>query len=190
MPSVCAPISLQICHLFVRVPLFYAIWMWRADLSNSTWKILLGCVFFLFKFYLKKCWKNGTFGRILVLAVYYFLLKLYLKKCWKIRFCSFWSNCGFGVAFFPKIISIGRRWTAQTNGIPFLGIAFLLNFQSNWQKFWKFSFLLVESWFRWLLFSVQILLEKVLKKWHLWPNLGFGCVFSSAQILLEKVLKN
>ena len=96
--------------------------------------------------------------------------------------------------FVPKRISSGRRWAAPTDGIPFLGIAFLLNFQSNWQKFWKFSFLLVESWFRWLLFSVQILFESVVKfgNFLAFGNnlLGFGCVFSSAQILLEKVLKN
>ena len=83
MPSVCASISLQICHLFVRVPLYYAIWMWRVDLSNSTWKIPLGCVFFLFKFYLKKCWKNGTFWPNLGFGCVLFSAQILLEKVLK-----------------------------------------------------------------------------------------------------------
>ena len=92
---------------------------WKSSLRISTRIILVLVVAFSFQ---NSTWKSvekmAPFGRILVLAVYFFLLKFYLKKCWKIRFCSLWSNCGFGVAFSPKIISSGRWWTAQTDGIP------------------------------------------------------------------------
>ena len=111
MPSVCASISLQICHLFVLVPLYYAIWMWRVDLSNSAWKIPPWLCIFSVQILLEKV----------------------LKKWYLLAESWFWLCIFSAQILLETVLKI------------------------------KISKLLVESWFWLLLFPFQILLQKLLK---------------------------
>ena len=141
--------------------------------SNSTWKSVE---------------KMVPFGRILVLAVYYFLLKFYLKKCWKIRFCSFWSNSGFGVALSPKN-NINRATVNSTNRwhtAAYLFLALLFPWKSSLRISTRIILVLVVA------FSFQnstwksvetldfaafgrILVLVVAFSFQNWSILGFGC---------------
>ena len=97
--------------------------------------------------------KMAAFGGILVLAVYSFLLKFYLKKCWKIRVCSFWSNLGFGVAFFSqKEFQSGDG--EQHKQMAYLFLALLFSWKSSLRISTRRILVVV------VLFSFQILLEK------------------------------
>ena len=93
---------------------------------------------------------------------------------------SFWSNLGFGVAFFPKnninraTVNSTNRW--HTAAYLFLALLFSGNSSLIARKlkiliFTRRILVLV------VVVSFQILLEKVLKKWQLWSSLGFGCRF-------------
>ena len=170
MPSVCA-CSPFLCHLNVTGGPF------KFYLKNSTWLCIFSVQILLEKM-LKKWY---------LLAESWFWLCIIFcsnstwKSVEKLDFAAF-GRIGFGVAFSAKIISSGRRWTAQTDGIPRHTCSwhcFSWKFQSNCKKILISSFvfffsnstwksaekwqLLVESWFWLCFFLFKFYLKKCWK---------------------------
>ena len=61
--------------------------------------MVLVVVFFLFKVFLKKCSKNGSFGRVLVLVVV-FSFQVLFEKVLKMRKSKLLVESGFWLLFF------------------------------------------------------------------------------------------
>ena len=148
MPSVCA-CSPLLCHLNVTGGPF------KFYLKNSTWL----CIFSV-QILLEKVLKKWY-----LLAESWFWLCIIFcsnstwKSVEKLDFAAFGRIVVLVLPFLPKIISSGRRWTAQQmayRGIPVLGIAFPLKIQS--ENFYSY-------------------------------NLGFSCCFFFSKFYLKKCWK-
>ena len=131
----------------------------------------------------------AAFGRILVLVVVLSFQVLFEKVLKNKKNLSFWSNLGFGVAFFPKN-NINRATVNSTNRWHTAAYLFLaLLFSGNSSLIARKLKILIST--RRILvlvvvFSFQILLEKVLKKWQLLVESWFWLCFFLFKFYLKK----
>ena len=132
-----------------------------------------------------------AFGKILVLANAFFYSNSNEKSIENI-FSSFWQDLGFGEWFFSLELLIKKYWKidffpAFGKILVLVNVFFYSNSNEKVLKTWFFQ-RLARSWFRWMFFSIQILIKKVLKTWFFQrlARSWFRWMLFSIQILIKK----
>ena len=158
----------------------------------STRRILVLVVVFSFQILLEKVLKKWQLLVESWFWLLFFLFKFYLKKCWKMKISKLLVQSWFWCCLFPKN-NINRATVNSTNRWHTAAYLFLaLLFSGNSSLIARKLKILIST--RRILvlvvvFSFQILLEKVLKNGSFWSNLGFGCVFSCSNSTWKSVEK-